>query len=52
MSVSPLQAFDWIKEQSQSPELREIIALVKSYIGYTQERSRRVIQVSLRSFLE
>ena len=29
MSVSPSQPFDWIKEQSQDPELREIIALIK-----------------------
>ena len=29
MSASPSQPFDWIKEQSQSPELREIIALIK-----------------------
>ena len=29
MSVSPSQPFDWIKEQSQDPELREIIALLK-----------------------
>ena len=29
MSVSPTQPFDWIKEQSQDPELREIIALIK-----------------------
>ena len=29
MSVSPSQPFDWIKEQSQNPELREIVALIK-----------------------
>ena len=29
MSVSPSQPFDWKKEQSQDPELREIIALIK-----------------------
>ena len=31
MSASPSQPFDWIKEQSQSPELREIIALIKRH---------------------
>ena len=37
MSVSPLQPFDWIKEQSQSPELREIIALIKSHKLYSRK---------------
>ena len=50
MSVSPSQPFDWIKEQSQDPELREIVALIKR--NFTQGRSRRVIQVSLRPFSE
>ena len=51
MSVSPSQPFDWIKEQSQDPELREIIALIKSR-SFTQGKLRRVILVSLRPFLE
>ena len=51
MSASSSQPFDWIKEQSQSPELREIIALIKRH-KLTQGKLRRVIQVSLRPFLE
>ena len=37
MSASPSQPFDWIKEQSQSPELREIIALIKSHKLYSRK---------------
>ena len=48
---SPSQPFDWKKEQSQDPELREIIALIKGK-SYTQGKLRRVILMSLRPFLE
>ena len=51
MSVSLSQPFNWIKEQSRDPELREIIALIKRKKLYSR-RLRRVIQVSLRPFLE
>ena len=37
MSVSPSQPFDWIKEQSQDPELREIIALIKRKKLYSRK---------------
>ena len=37
MSVSPSQPFDWIKEQTKSPELREIIALIKSHKLYSRK---------------
>ena len=37
MSVSPLQPFDRIKEQSQNPELREIIALIKRKKLYSRK---------------
>ena len=37
MSVSPSQPFDWIKEQSQNPELREIIALVRRHKLYSRK---------------
>ena len=37
MSVSPTQPFDWIKEQSQSPELRELIALIKRKQLYSRK---------------
>ena len=37
MSVSPSQPFDWIKEQSQDPELREIIALIKKKKLYSRK---------------
>ena len=37
MSVSPLQSFDWIKEQSQNPELREIIALIRRKRLYSRK---------------
>ena len=37
MSASPSQPFDWIKEQSQSPELREIIALIKRHKLYSRK---------------
>ena len=51
MSVSPSQPFDWKKEQSQDPELREIIALIKGKKLYSR-KLRRVILLSLRPFLE
>ena len=47
MSVSPAQPFDWIKKQAKSPELREVINLIKKP-SFTQGRLRSVIQVSLR----
>ena len=37
MSVSPSQPFDWIKEQSQNPELREIIALIRRHKLYSRK---------------
>ena len=37
MSASPSQPFDGIKEQSQNPELREKIALIKSYKLYSRK---------------
>ena len=37
MSVSPSQSFDWKKEQSQDPELREIIALIKEKKLYSRK---------------
>ena len=37
MSVSPSQPLDWIKEKSQDPELREIIALIKSKKLYSRK---------------
>ena len=37
MSVSPSQSFDWKKEQSQDPELREIIALIKGKKLYSRK---------------
>ena len=37
MSVSPSQPFDWIKEQSQNPELRDIIALIKRHKLYSRK---------------
>ena len=37
MSVSPSQPFDWKKEQSQDPELREIIALIKRKKLYSRK---------------
>ena len=38
--VSPLQPFDWIKEQSQNPELREIIALIKRKKLYSRKTEK------------
>ena len=32
MSVSPLQPFDWIMEQSKNPELREVVNLIRRHI--------------------
>ena len=37
MSVSPSQSFNWKKEQSQDPELREIIALIKGKKLYSRK---------------
>ena len=37
MSASPSQPFDWIKEQSQSPELRETIGLIKRHKLYSRK---------------
>ena len=37
MSVSPSQPFDWIQEQSQNTELREIIALIKRKKLYSRK---------------
>ena len=37
MSVSPSQPFDWIKEQAQSPELREVINLIKRHKLYCKK---------------
>ena len=37
MSASPTQPFNWIKEQSQNPELREIIALIKRHKLYSRK---------------
>ena len=37
MSVSPSQPFDWIKEQSHSPGLREIITLIKRHKLYSRK---------------
>ena len=37
MSVSPSQSFDWIKEQAQNPELREVINLIKRHKLYSRK---------------
>ena len=37
MSVSPSQPFDWIKEQAKSPELREMINLIKKHKLYSRK---------------
>ena len=37
MSVSPSQPFDWIKEQAKSPELREVINLIKKHKLYSRK---------------
>ena len=37
MSVSPSQSFDWIKEQAQNPELREVIDLIKRHKLYSRK---------------
>ena len=50
-----MSCLDWIKEQSQNPELREIIGPLlrdSKAMVIPQEKLRRVIQVSLRPFLE
>ena len=37
MSVSPCELFDWIKEQSKSPEIKEIIGLIKKDRLYSRK---------------
>ena len=37
MSVSPSQPFDWSKEQSQSPEIKEIVGLIKKHRLYSRK---------------
>ena len=37
MSVSSSQPFDWIKEQAQDPELREVINLIKRHKLYSRK---------------
>ena len=37
MSVSPSQPFDWIKEQSKNPELREVVNLIKRHKLYSRK---------------
>ena len=37
MSVCPSQPFDWIKEQSKSPELGEVINLIEKYKLYSSK---------------
>ena len=37
MSVSPSQPFDWIKEQSKGPELREVVNLTKRHKLYSRK---------------
>ena len=37
ISFSPSQPFDWIKEQAQSPELREVINLSKRHKPYSRK---------------
>ena len=37
MSVSPLQHFDRIKEQSKSPELKEVINIIKRHKLYSRK---------------
>ena len=37
MSVSPSQPFDWIKEQSKDPELREVVNLIKRHKLYSRK---------------
>ena len=37
MSVSPNQPFDWSKEQSKSPEIKEIIGLIRKHRLYSRK---------------
>ena len=37
MSVSPSQPFDWSKEQSKSPEIKEIVGLIKKHRLYSRK---------------
>ena len=46
MSVSPSQPFDWKKEQSQDPELREIIAIIKGKKLYSRKIKKGNFNVS------
>ena len=37
MSVSPSQPFDWIKEQSKSPDIKEVISLIGKHKLYSRK---------------
>ena len=37
MSVNSSQSFDWSKEQSKSPEIREIVGLIKKHRLYSRK---------------
>ena len=37
MSASPSQPFDWIKEQSKSPEIKEVISLIGKHKLYSRK---------------
>ena len=37
MSGSPSQPFDWIKEQSKSPEIKEVISLIRKHKLYSRK---------------
>ena len=37
MSVSPSEPFDWIKEQSKGPEIKEVISLVRKHKLYSRK---------------
>ena len=37
MSGSPLYPFDWIKEQSKSPEIKEVISLIRKHKLYSRK---------------
>ena len=37
MSLSPSQPFDWIKEQSKSPEIKEVISLIRKHKLYSRK---------------
>ena len=51
MSVSPSQPFDWMKEQSKSPEIKEVIILIRKHKLYsrrTKKGDSSVTKVLLR----